>query len=296
MKIILFLLIVIVLTTTKVFGLPASLAPDNALPSPKGILDLSQPPRLRWCRLAQDACSRNGGFNKTFGPLLQVINAQIPYFPDLLKFLRTEILQKRFPTYYEELEGLTACLTEINTNEGGQATNPVSINAMTAWNWLSELQRVNLTGISAADKIFSKSRRECSSIITQTLDGTILHARNDDASPHHYTSPTTVDVAILSQSGDGRIIAKATAFLGFIGTYTVSRMGVGSLNEDARQSSLIPDQVSLAEFQSILTSNPRMGPAAWIMRQSLANSLEIAQVTKAFSTISSLHKLVNHPS
>ena len=175
---------------------------------------------------------------------------------EILAFAKTTT-QARFPAYYAEIEGMVDVFQSLGHN--------VTLDAMVAWNWIAEIKHMNLSHATA----LLPNPRACTSLIARNAnDGTILHARNDDADPSKMTSNLTVDVDFVDVvDGKRAVVAKATAFLGWAGVYTSLRAGVASLTEDHRISA----QVARADYMAMVRAHKGMGPTHLIMRQAMVD-------------------------
>ena len=262
----------VVVTLLAIFAvasasLPASLPPDNAKPAPTGVVDLSLPPAQRWEAVFREAIARHG-FEHSFGPLLDQIRLWLQYHAadaEVILPVITAATKARFPTYYEEITGMISTFQSLGHN--------VTMDTMIAWNWMAMVKHFNLSSSSksaaaaAAPELPGGARggRACTSLIARNEDGTILHARNDDADAAKTTRNLTVDVDFVD--GAGGVVAKATAFLGWAGVYTALTPGVASLTEDQRLSAPLHRDTYLA----LIRDHPAMGPTHLITRQAMVD-------------------------
>ena len=248
---------------------PSQLSPDGALPSPRGALDLDLAPHVRWDSLVRETIARHG-FDHTFRNLMLEIAEALPRVEYLALWMQN-ITLTRFPVYFAEIEGIVASLNSLNYTE----RDGVSVLTFTVLNWLPELSIVNWTGSSKHEALgFNKlfGSRSCTSLVARTADGTILHARNDDASASHTMTNLTIDVDIIEA---GSIVAKSTVFLGSVGMYTTLRAGIASLTEDQRVHYAPDGSVYLytpETYMTMIDALPTAGPNAFIMRQAMVDS------------------------
>ena len=235
-------------------ALPSHLEPDDAKPAPTGTVDLDLAPEERWSQVVAEVIARHG-FEHSFAPLLGIINHVEPVVPELLDVLQA-VTAERFPTYYGEMIGVVKALWRL----GYGPERGVTLRTFVGLNWLSELQHVNVT----SPWLLEQNPLACTSLIARRLDGTILHARNDDANAHHYTTNLTVDVSFTRHAG-AEIVAMSTQFVGWIGVYTALRPGVASITEDHRLS----PKFTKAAWTDVVLSNAGLGPTHFMMRQAM---------------------------
>jgi len=250
----------VLLATAVAFAvaLPSSLQPDGAKPAPTGTVDLDLPPEQRWAQVVTHIIHRHG-YESSFASLVNIINAAMGEAPELIDVLHA-VTAERFPTFYAEIIGVVKTLRNLGYGE----SHGVTLRTFIVLNWMSELQHVNLTSSAFAGAQQAFNRLACTSLIARRADGTVLHARNDDASAHHYTENITVDVTFTRHAG-AEVVARSTQFVGWVGVYTAMRPGVASVTEDQRISPKF-DKKFYIEY---IASQPLAGPTHFIMRQAM---------------------------
>ena len=236
--------------------LPASLLPDGAVQSPLGSIDLGDPASNRWEPAVEGILARHG-YEASFGQLFATVVPHLGALAPLVDFL-VNITSTTFPELYEEIEGMSAVFQAKSYPE-------VTTELLVVVNWISEIGHLDLTELIGQVRLpgqLGSIARACTSLVVRTPDGTILHARNDDADAAHLMQNLTVD---LTWRRNGTVAAYSTQFVPWVGVYTSVRPGVASLTEDARLQKLYP----VGDWMALLRTTPGTGSSALVMREAM---------------------------
>lgn len=174
--------------------------PSDKVPVPKVILNLDLPPQQRWTEICSMPTVRaNADF------LYNFITALLPGHGVRINELGEMLNDHYFPTEYaQEIQG---CASALGVPYG----------------WLAMFQ----LGYEVSDA--------CTSIISQTLDGKIYHARNLDFGAGMGFTATLKNATIqVDFQRKGRTVFTATTFGGFIGVLSGMKKGAFSATVDTR--------------------------------------------------------------
>jgi len=168
--------------------------------APKYVINLDLPPNQRW----NEICS-NSVFKQMAQYLYQVVTTLLPGGGTILNDIGEEINNYYFPYQYaQEIQG---CAIQMGIPYG----------------WLSLF---NL-GYEVTDS--------CTSIVAQTKDGTILHARNMDFWAGMGFTETLKDMAIqIDFQTGGKTVFTSTSFAGYVGVLSGIKKGGFSATIDTR--------------------------------------------------------------
>jgi hypothetical protein len=284
--------ILLVTTAGLVLGgdpLPPSLQPDNALPSPEADISLDAAPANRWDAVVEGVLSRHG-YEHSFAHLFDAITPHLAALAPLCDFLE-QISAARFPDLDAEVHGIAGALL-------GRGYQDATYRVLTVVQFLGAIAHLDLSeladpdtgaplrhedlfgsGGSGSGSATRNSRRlACTSLIGRNnggghANGTLVHARNDDADATHRLRNLTVD---LTWRANGIVVARSTQFVGYVGTYTVMSIargvGIASLTQDDR----VPLRAySVSDWMGLVRSSPTMVPTAHAMRGAMISGGEL---------------------
>jgi len=173
---------------------------EDTVPAPKYVIDLDLPPSQRW----KEICSVPD-FQENAKFLYQVISTILSTAGSAIELLGEELNDNYFPSEYgEEIKG---CATQLGVPYG--------------WVALFNL------GYEVSDA--------CTSIVAETTDGKILHARNMDFWEGMGFTATLKNMTIqVDYKKSGKTIFTATTFAGMVGVLSGIKPGFFSTTVDTR--------------------------------------------------------------
>ncbi|CAJ1389830.1 unnamed protein product [Effrenium voratum] len=190
--------------------------------APRFVLDLKKPPEERW-EGAVDLILQRHGYAHSFAPVFAEHNATLfdhltaEHFEAL-----GQAVERHFPSTAAELKGLAR-----QFQGKGFA---VSFQYLAAWLYFHELAHSDA-------KATDLEARECTGIVTQAADGSILHVANMDQSPLAARN-LTIRVSVVSSSGDLLFEGVDWYTLLSTGMSRAVKRGVGSVQENWRTTTV----------------------------------------------------------
>eukprot|EP00658_Telonema_sp_P-2_P077404 TRINITY_DN6997_c0_g2_i3.p1 TRINITY_DN6997_c0_g2~~TRINITY_DN6997_c0_g2_i3.p1 ORF type:complete len:460 (-),score=105.78 TRINITY_DN6997_c0_g2_i3:83-1315(-) len=188
------------------------------MPAPEYTLDLDLPPSQRWQHIMRSQMSLHGGYNHTFGPLVEFAQHIIP----------AETWRKY------DLELQAAALPFV----GDEVTEELSGIQILARELGYEVQLSLLQWF----QIFYELMMQCTGVLVRaSADGAILHGRNMDIGLPLENITTTVH-----WTRAGETVMTSTQFLGYVGLHTGMRRSNSNLSAGAGWSAQVNERIVLA--------------------------------------------------